>query len=68
MFYFPLSSLFKPSQPPPYYDKIGIILWNYTREVGEIKNYEYVLSRTNTHTAEIMCATNQTYDSSVCAS
>jgi hypothetical protein len=45
---FSLSSLFTPSQPPPYYDRISIIIWHCGTEVHGIKNYNHVLSRTNT--------------------
>jgi hypothetical protein len=37
VFYFPLSSL-TPSQPPPYYDRIRIIIWHYRKWVHEIRN------------------------------
>jgi hypothetical protein len=36
-FYFPLSSLLTPSQPPLYCDKISIIIWHCRRTLHEIK-------------------------------
>jgi hypothetical protein len=50
MFYFPLSSLLTPSQPPPYYIRISIFIWHNRREVHEIKKFNHIISWENTPT------------------